>query len=114
MSGAASADTPVVNTPSPVPDMPPARVALAARLEIRDVEEVHRALLESLNREGSLAIDVGGLAAIDTAGVQLLLAVRFEGARRGLSVQLCGDSGVLDRAAGLLGVRTALGRGGAA
>jgi ABC-type transporter Mla MlaB component len=110
MSETSVANSSPSNTRSSMPDVVRAGIALGARLEIRDVEEVHRALLDSLNREGSLTIDVSKLTAIDTAGVQLLLAVRCEGVRRGLAVELCGVSGVLDRASSLLGVCAALGR----
>lgn len=82
----------------------PGRVALAPRLQIREVEEAHRALVDSLNREGALQIDVSPLEAVDTAGVQLLLALQREGERRGLPVEFCGVSTALERALALLGL----------
>jgi len=92
----------------------PGTIALPPRLEIRDVEEAHRRLVEALNVHGPLRIDVGPLVAIDSAGVQLLLAVCREGERRGLKVELCGASGALERASGLLGLAQALRPVGAA
>src|SRR5579883_2444841 len=103
---------------APRPSIPagltPATIALGARLVIRDIEEAHRLLLEALNREGSLRLDASRVAAIDASGIQLLLAVRKEGMRRGLSIEIVGASPALDRAATLRGVRAELGRGEAA
>lgn len=53
---------------------------------------------------GSLTVDVGSLTAIDTAGLQLLLAVRASAAETGISFDVTSRSAALDRICGLYGV----------
>jgi len=47
-------------------------ISLEPRLEIRDVEAVHRRLLDAVAGAASLSVDVSRVTAIDTAGAQLL------------------------------------------
>lgn len=81
-------------------------------LQIKDVEAVHRVLAQALEGEAPIKIDVSRVTAVDTAGIQLLLALRQEGTRRGITVQYCGDSPVLQHALTLLGLSDAIFGGG--
>ena len=62
---------------------------LGAGLEIKDVETVHKQLTSMLERGPSITLDISHVAAMDTAGVQLLLAFQSEAAeaRRGDRLQ---------------------------
>jgi anti-anti-sigma regulatory factor len=96
---------------SPVED-PSAATRHALRLEpslqIKDVEAARQSLAHCLAGESPIRIDVSGIATVDTAGVQLLLAVRREGAHGGVSVQYCGESPALAHALKLLGLTEAV------
>jgi anti-anti-sigma regulatory factor len=81
---------------------------LGPSLQIKDVEAVHGLLAQALEGEPPIKVDVSRLTAVDTAGIQLLLALRQEGTRRGITVQYCGDSPVLQHALTLLGLSAAL------
>jgi anti-sigma B factor antagonist len=86
-------------------------IALAGRLEIKDVERVQTQLLEALgapHADGALAIDLSGLESVDTAGVQLLLAAKREAARSGLRLVYRGESRELRGVLELLGLREAV------
>jgi anti-sigma B factor antagonist len=83
-------------------------VTLSGRLEIRDVADVHELLAGHLQRATPLSIDLGAVSAMDTAGAQLLLAVKREATRRGLRLGFFGQSPELERALELLGMRAAI------
>jgi anti-anti-sigma regulatory factor len=86
-------------------DTPPETLLEAGgALEIRDVEADHRLLVEALAAGKPLSIDLKGVMAVDAAGVQLLLALKQEGMRRGLSVEFHGHSPAMARALTLLGL----------
>ena len=65
---------------------------LGAGLEIKDVETVHRQLAGMLDRGSPVTVDISHVAAMDTAGVQLLLAFQSEAAKRGVSIEYSGRS----------------------
>jgi anti-anti-sigma regulatory factor len=83
-------------------------LSLEASLQIQNVEREFVRLRQIFEINGATAIDVGGLTAIDTAGVQLLLAIAREGARRHLRIQFRGESTALTQALKLLGLEGAL------
>ena len=79
-------------------------ISLEPRLEIRDVEAVHRRLLDATAGATSLSVDVSRVTAIDTAGAQLLLALVREAGRRGMSLEFSGKSSALEGALASLGL----------
>ena len=81
---------------------------LEASLQIQNVERELVRLRQVFELNGAAAIDVSGLTAIDTAGVQLLLAIAREGARRHIRIHFRGDSPALTQALKLLGLEAAL------
>lgn len=87
-------------------------IALEASLEIADVTEARRRLLDALVGVRSFSIDVRALTTIDTAGIQLLLAVSQECKRRGIELCCRGESPPLTLALRSLGLGGALERGG--
>jgi anti-anti-sigma regulatory factor len=80
----------------------------AGTLEIRDVDAGHRMLLQVLEAGTPLRIDLGGISAVDAAGIQLLLALKQEGMRRGIPIEFCGNSAAVKHALALLGLATEL------
>lgn len=74
-------------------------------LEVKDVEQVRQGLLDALSRGSAITVDVSRVGAIDTAGIQLLLALQNEAANRGISLEICGESAPLTQAAMVLGMR---------
>ncbi len=85
---------------------------LGAALTIREVSACRRTLRELL-RAGAVrevaAIDAQSLRAIDTAGLQLLLAAGQAAQQRGCRLALVGATDLLSAAAAALGLRAALG-----
>jgi anti-anti-sigma regulatory factor len=81
---------------------------LGTSLEIRDVDETRGRLLEALNGATGLSVEVGAVTTADTAGVQLLLALRAEAAHRGIAVAFTGTSAALTRALSVLGLESAV------
>jgi anti-anti-sigma regulatory factor len=79
-------------------------VQLEPGLEIKDVEGVHRRLLTALSEGRAITVDVGRLQAVDTAGAQLLLAFQGEAGRRGVAVELRGESASLRHTLAVLGL----------
>jgi ABC-type transporter Mla MlaB component len=79
-----------------------------ATLEIRDVDAGHRMLVQALEAGMPLRIDLGGIGAVDAAGVQLLLALKQEGLRRGIPIEFHGDSAAVKHALTLLGLASVL------
>src|SRR5882757_7832552 len=85
-----------------------AKVYLESSLEIKDVEDAHPQLMALLARTSAVAVDVSRVGAVDTAGVQLLLAFQSEAVNRGVSVAFCGESPALKHALTALGLSDAL------
>jgi anti-anti-sigma regulatory factor len=81
---------------------------LGTSLEIRDVDDIRGRLLCVLNGATSLSVEVGAVATADTAGVQLLLALKAEAAQRGIPVAFAGNSAALTRALSVLGLESAI------
>jgi anti-anti-sigma regulatory factor len=77
-------------------------------LSIREVGQRHLEIQSMLER-GDTEIDVGALASVDTAGLQLLLAAAHAAQRRGLRLRLRGAQRLLSDAARLLGMEAQLG-----
>jgi anti-anti-sigma regulatory factor len=77
-------------------------------LEIRDVDAGHRMLVLMLEAGTPLRIDLGAISAVDAAGIQLLLAFKQEGMRRGIPIEFCGSSAAVKRALALLGLGSEL------
>lgn len=88
----------------------PGTVQIDHGLEIKDVERVRDRLLAAFEHGSKVTVDVGQVATIDTAGVQLLLAVRGEASKRGMTVEFRGESPALTRALTVLGLCEAMGR----
>jgi len=82
-------------------------MALPASMLIRDVAAVADVLRASL-AAGVLAVDASAVAAIDTAGIQLLLAAERSARERGIPARWLGASETLKAAASALGVADAL------
>jgi anti-anti-sigma regulatory factor len=98
------------------PATPAAPAAPALRLDsslqIKDVEAARQLLTHCLEGDSPIRIDVSRITAVDTAGVQLLLAFRRAVSHAGMSVEYCGESPPLLHALTLLGLTEAvLGRG---
>ena len=74
-------------------------IELSGPLTIYGAAEDHASLCQYLDGDGGgrqpIVVDVGAVTAVDSAGIQLLLQLRREGALRGLSVQWRGDSAPL-------------------
>jgi ABC-type transporter Mla MlaB component len=85
-------------------------VALPASLVIRDVAEVAGRLRAAL-AGGALVVDASAVAAVDTAGLQLLLAAERSARERGIVARWLGASDTLRRAAAALGIQHALALG---
>ena len=77
---------------------------LEPSLEIKDVEDVHKRLMARLARGAAVTVDVSRVGAVDTAGVQLLVAFQGEAVKRGVSVEFCGNSSALTHALTVLGL----------
>lgn len=81
---------------------------LGAGLEIKDVESVHKQLTSMLERGPSVTVDISHVAAMDTAGVQLLLAFQGEAATRGVSIAYSGRSSAFTHALTAVGLGDAV------
>ena len=81
---------------------------LGAGLEIKDVESVHKQLTSMLERGSSVTVDISHVAAMDTAGVQLLLAFQSEAAKRGVAIDYSGQSHAFTHALTAVGLGDAV------
>jgi ABC-type transporter Mla MlaB component len=73
--------------------------------EFKDVEDAHRQLTAMLAGGGAMLVDVSRVGAVDTAGVQLLLAFQGEAVKRGVSIEFHGRSAAITHALTALGLR---------
>jgi anti-anti-sigma regulatory factor len=80
-------------------------VQLEPGLQIKDAEGVHRLLSAALVEGRAIAVDVGRVQAVDTAGAQLLLAFQGEASRRGVTIEFRGESAPLIHTLAVLGLR---------
>jgi anti-anti-sigma regulatory factor len=76
-----------------------------ASLNIKNIEQIAASLMARLARPGALTIDLSRVTNVDTAGVQLLLAVCNEAPGRGMSLEFRGHSAALTQALALLGLQ---------
>ena len=111
-AASATRAVPAVNPAVPTlsaAEVPTVRAALHVQLEpgleIKDVESVHRLLSAALVEQRAIAVDVGRVQAVDTAGAQLLLAFQSEASRRGVTIEFRGESAPLIHALAVLGLR---------
>ncbi len=81
---------------------------IEANLEIQNIEDARRDLIESLGRALPLTVDVSRITSIDTAGVQLLLGLRNAAPKHGVSLEIRGESAALTNALAMLGLQGAL------
>lgn len=70
---------------------------LTGALTVREVSETRQAWLSALaeGQQAPVTLDVAGLTSIDTAGGQLLLALRRECQAQGRRLTITPDGGVL-------------------
>ncbi|MDO8271530.1 MAG: STAS domain-containing protein [Gammaproteobacteria bacterium] len=73
-------------------------IVLQECVDIRAVNELHANLLLALNGMDEIVLDSAGVARVDTAGLQLLVAFAREAQVRGLSVTLRAGSTALNEA----------------
>lgn len=85
------------------PEVPPAP-QLGSTLTIRDVRQIWP-LLKELPEAAEPRLDVSGLTAIDTAGVQMLLVAVRELRSRGRELHLGGGNALLEEAVRALGLQ---------
>jgi ABC-type transporter Mla MlaB component len=78
-------------------------LALGSSLSIREVGE-RAAQFKALIAAGSAEVDASQLESVDTAGLQLLLAVAAAARRRGLTLKLHGAGSLHSDAASALGL----------
>ncbi len=81
---------------------------LDANLEIQNIEAARRELAEMFARALPVTVDVSRITSIDTAGVQLLLAVCNAAPKHGVSVEFRGQSAALSNALAVLGLQGAI------
>ena len=81
---------------------------LGAGLEVKDVESVHKQLTSMLERGPSVTLDISHIAAMDTAGVQLLLAFQSEATKRGVTIDYSGRSNAFTHALTTVGLGDAI------
>ncbi|WP_020506981.1 STAS domain-containing protein [Lamprocystis purpurea] len=86
-----------------------AALVLPAALTIGDLEPLRQQLLGLLGSHRGLRLDGRAVAAIDTAGLQLLAVLCRDAAARGIAVQWTGASPALLSGAALLGLTAPLG-----
>jgi anti-anti-sigma factor len=70
----------------------PARLALQDDMTIYQAADLKSRLLGALAGADHLALDLSGVAEIDTAGLQLLMLVMREAGRQGKTLEISGHS----------------------
>ena len=94
-----------ITAPEPVAGAADAcELALDASLEIGGVSEARRRFLDALVGIRRMTLDVRPLTTVDTAGVQLLVALAQEAKRRGIAFSCEGGSPALALALRSLGL----------
>jgi ABC-type transporter Mla MlaB component len=76
-----------------------------ASLDIQHIEQVAASLMGRLAAPGAVTIDLSRVSNVDTAGVQLLLALCNEASGRGMNLEFRGQSAALTEALSLLGLQ---------
>ncbi len=82
---------------------------LPEHLTILEISEWREKMMAELAQDSELVIDASALKRIDTAGMQLLLAVVKDATVKGCSVQWSGVSDILSQSAHWLGMSKVLG-----
>jgi anti-anti-sigma regulatory factor len=85
-----------------------AHLRLNSSVEIKDVESAHRQLLDVLQQGLPVTVDISHVAAMDTAGVQLLLAFQSEAGKRGVAIEFSGQSTAFTHALTAVGLGDAV------
>jgi anti-sigma B factor antagonist len=85
-----------------------ALVKIEGSLDIKHVEEIRTRLAGLLDRAGPTVVELSHVAAVDTAGIQLLLALRAEASSRGVAIEFRGHSQILLSGLELLGLHDLL------
>jgi anti-anti-sigma factor len=84
------------------------RLALEGEITIYQAAELRPRLVEALAAAGALEIDLAAVTALDTAGVQLLLAARREARARTCELTFANPSPAVVEVLDLLGLRGGL------
>lgn len=79
-------------------------IALPSEVRLMNAATVCAELRSALEKSAAIDIDAGSVAAIDTAGVQLLVSFFATARARGASVSFSAKSDELARIAAVLGV----------
>jgi ABC-type transporter Mla MlaB component len=110
-AGASANGTDVMNTQT-APEQPAkpngTLLRLDSSLQIKDVENVHRQLLDILAQGLTVTVDISHVAAMDTAGVQLLLAFQTEAEKRAVAIEYSGQSTAFTHALTAVGLGDAV------
>jgi phospholipid transport system transporter-binding protein len=85
-----------------------AGISLGAECTLAEADSLKRALLRLLEEPRSVAVRIGALQRVDTAGLQLLAAFVRDRRAAGRRVEWHGRAPALDAAATLLGLRDML------
>jgi ABC-type transporter Mla MlaB component len=85
-----------------------AGISLGAECTLAEADSLKRALLRLLDEPRSVAVRIGALERVDTAGLQLLAAFVRDRRAVGRRVEWHGRAPALDAAATLLGLRDML------
>jgi anti-anti-sigma regulatory factor len=83
-------------------------------LSIAHVRDLHAAVCSRADAGGTLVLDLAAVDTIDTAGIQLLIAIHQDASRRGQAVELSGMPDAASSAIRLLGMANELGLAGPA
>ncbi len=78
---------PAPREPEPTPPDP---ATLAGELGIRDAEDIRRLLVDRIESGGRSHVDLGGVTAVDTSIIQVLLAAARSGAERDCTLEFAG------------------------
>ena len=84
-------------------------IRLPSQFTIRQIEDAYQRCEEALRDSGVLRIDVSDVSKIDTAGLQLLLALKQELATQQLTLEWVAVNDVVRDAASMLGIADLLG-----
>ena len=80
-------------------------VQLPSHLTIRQVEQVHRQCEVALKGTGNLRIDASDVSKIDTAGLQLLMALKIEMDNQHSAIEWIAITDELRRTASFMGMQ---------
>lgn len=73
------------------------RIAVAGDFTIGNAEAIRGQFLDAIESAADIEVDLGQVAEIDSAGVQIMIAAKREAAKRGRSLRFAGHSAaVLD------------------